>query len=222
MLKFLENQLIVSCQPCTGGPMDRPSIVAALACAAVEGGATAVRVEGIRNVEAVRAACDAPIIGIVKVDLADSPVRITPFTQNIRDLTAAGSDIIALDVTDRPRPERLEDLFQAIKFCGVLSMADCSCLADGEGALRFGADILATTMAGYTTPHTAPEPDLELVVKLAALGRFVIAEGRYNTPALAAAALAAGANAVVVGSAITRTEVVTGWFASAVKAGAKL
>lgn len=219
MLKLLENQLIVSCQPCTDGPMDRPCIIAAMARAALDGGASAVRVDGIRNVEAVRAATDHPIIGIVKVDLADSPVRITPFTQNIRDLASAGSDIIALDVTNRTRPDTLEELFQAIRSAGVLCMADCSCLADGKNAIRLGADILASTMSGYTTSQTVEEPDLELVGELAALGKFVIAEGRYNTPSLAAAALTAGANAVVVGSAITRTEVVTGWLADAVRGG---
>ncbi|MFZ9415961.1 MAG: N-acetylmannosamine-6-phosphate 2-epimerase, partial [Alphaproteobacteria bacterium] len=50
----------------------------------------------------------------------------------------------------------------------------------------------------------------------AGLGAPVFAEGRFNTPALAAAAMRAGAHAVVVGSAITRPEVVAGWFAAAV------
>ena len=45
-----------------------------------------------------------------------------------------------------------------------------------------------------------------------------MAEGRYNTPELAAKAIEHGAVAVTVGSALTRLEVVTGWFNSATQA----
>ncbi len=217
MLPYFSNQLIVSCQPCVGGPMDNPLIIAAMAQAVVAGGASGVRIEGVRNVEAVRSVLKQPIIGIVKVDLETSPIRITPFLQNIRDLASAGADIIAVDATDRPRPETLDAAIQAIKAAGALSMADCSCIDDGNNAARLGADILGSTMAGYTTDMTPEGPDLELVRQLATLGKPLIAEGRYHTPALAVEALKAGADAVVVGTAITRTEVVTGWFFDALK-----
>lgn len=217
MFACFANQLIVSCQPCVGGPMDKPSIIAAMAQAVVDGGASGVRIEGVRNVEAVRSVLKQPIIGIVKADLDASPIRITPFLQNIRDLASAGADIIAVDATDRPRPESLESAIQAIRAAGALSMADCSCIDDGKNASRLGVDILASTMAGYTTQTTPEGPDLELVRKLATLGKPVIAEGRYHSPGLAVEAVKAGADAVVVGTAITRAEVVTGWFLTALK-----
>jgi len=216
-LKSLQNQLLVSCQPSVGGPMDSPAIIAAMAHAAIIGGASGVRIEGIENVKAVRRLIDKPIIGLVKLDLENSPVRITPLVQNVVDLAAAGADIIALDVTERARPQTLESLFLAIKKAGVLSMADCSCLADARRAVELDADILSSTMSGYTTADTPTEPDIELVRQLTGLGKFVIAEGRYNSPDLVASAIAAGADSVVVGSAITRIEVVTGWFRAAVK-----
>ncbi|MCR9236528.1 MAG: N-acetylmannosamine-6-phosphate 2-epimerase [Alphaproteobacteria bacterium] len=216
MLQKLNKRLIVSCQPCVGGPMDTPSIIAAMAQAAVLGGAAGVRIEGVVNVQTVRAVVDCPIIGIVKVDLVESPVRITPFIQDINDLVSAGADIVAVDATDRPRPETVAAAIETIRSLGILSMADCSCLGDGINAQKLGADILGTTMSGYTTGEVPESPDLELVSELAKLGSFVIAEGRYNTPDAAASAILAGADSVVVGSAITRTEVVTGWFRDAI------
>lgn len=74
----LQNGLIASCQPVPGSAMDTPEIVAAMACAALAGGAVGLRIEGISNIQAVRRATDAPIIGIIKRDLPDSEVRITP------------------------------------------------------------------------------------------------------------------------------------------------
>lgn len=222
MLENLKNNLIVSCQPVVGGPMDSPAIIAAMAKASVAGGAAGVRVEGVANVAAARAAVTCPIIGIVKVALATSAVKITPFAQNVVDLISAGADIVAVDATDRDRPETIGSAIEITKQHGGLFMADCSNLKDGVNAQRLGADILGTTMSGYTERTTPEEPDLELVGEFSRLGTFVIAEGRYNTPDLAARAIRSGADAVVVGSAITRLEVVTGWFRDAVdEAGVK-
>lgn len=216
MLANLKNNLIVSCQPCRGGPMDSPAVIAAMAEAAVAGGAAGVRVEGVANVAAVRKAVSCPIIGIVKVALETSAVKITPFARNVIDLISAGADIVAVDATNRERPEPVESAIEITKKNGGLFMADCSSFQDGVNALKLGADILGTTMSGYTG-HTIPEePDLKLVGQFSNLDAFVIAEGRYNTPDLAARAIQSGADAVVVGSAITRLEVVTGWFRDAV------
>lgn len=222
MLDRLKGRLIASCQPVTGGPMDRPEIVAAMALAALDGGAAALRIEGVANLRAVRAVTDAPVIGLIKRDLPDSPVRITPFVQDVADLIAAGADIVAVDATDRPRPAPLQDLLNAIHAGGTLAMADCATAADGGTAAALGFDILGSTMSGYTGPD-APTggPDLALVTALAALGRPAIAEGRYHRPDQAADAIRAGAFAVVVGSALTRIEHATGWFVDAIsEAGA--
>lgn len=216
LLAQLSGKLIVSCQPVVGGAMDRPEIVAAYALAALDGGATALRIEGIDNVRAVRRVCTAPIIGLVKRDLENSPVRITPFVDDVRDLYAAGANIIAFDATDRPRPVAVAELVAAVHALGAVAMADCSTLSDGVSAAALGVAIISSTLSGYTAGPVPEAPDLALVSELAALGPFVIAEGRYHTPSQAAQAMRAGASAIVIGSAITRPEHVTFWFAQAV------
>lgn len=217
VLARLRGGLVVSCQPVDGGPMDTPGIVAAMAAAAAAGGAAAVRIEGMDNLRAARRAVNVPIIGIIKRDLADSPVRITPFVEDVAAIAATGADIIAVDGTDRQRPATTADLVRAIHAAGRLAMADCATAADGAACKALGFDILGTTLSGYTaeTSTAAADPDFELIRRFRALGVFTMAEGRFNTPDLAARALAAGADAVTVGTALTRLEVMTGWFAAA-------
>ncbi|MEP3276845.1 MAG: putative N-acetylmannosamine-6-phosphate 2-epimerase [Stappiaceae bacterium] len=212
-----KGQLIASCQPVIGGPMDKPEIVTALALACLDGGAAALRIEGIANVKAVRAATNAPIIGLVKRDLDDSPVRITPWLQDVKDLAQAGATIIAFDATERTRPIPVSELVRATHGEGALVMADCSAFAEGAQAAELGADLIGTTLAGYTGGAEPSKPNIDLVSDLARISPFVIAEGCYRTPEQSAQAISAGAYAVVVGSAITRTEHVTDWFATAVK-----
>jgi putative N-acetylmannosamine-6-phosphate epimerase len=219
-LEFLRGHLIVSCQPVPGGPLDRPDITAAFARAALDGGARGLRIEGVANLAAVRAATDAPVIGLIKSDLPDSPVRITPSVADVRALAAAGADIIAFDATDRPRPEPLPEIVAAIHAAGCLAMADCATPGDGRRAVALGCVVLGSTMAGYTGGPVPEGPDLALVADLARMGRFTVAEGRYQAPPDAAAALRVGADAVVVGSAITRPEHVTQWFVAAMAAAA--
>lgn len=198
--------------------MDRPEIVSAFALAALAGGAVGLRIEGIENLRAVRKQTTVPIIGLVKRDVPGSFVRITPLLEDVRALAEAGADIIAFDATDRDRPVSRADLVAAIHGAGRLAMADCAFPEDGLAAHALGVEVLGSTMSGYTGGPVPSAPDLHLVRALKKTGAFVVAEGRYHTPALAARALAAGADAVVAGSAITRTEHVTGWFVEAMAA----
>lgn len=220
ILDRLRGGLVVSCQPVPGGALDRPEIVAAFARAALDGGAVGLRIEGLANLRAVRAVTQAPVIGLIKRDLPDSAVRITPWAQDVRDLINAGADIVAFDATGRDRPVPVAALVAEVQAAGRLAMADCATRADGLQAVALGADVLGSTLSGYTGAGPVPAlPDLALVTALAALHPFVIAEGRYQAPAQAAAAMAAGASAVVAGSAITRPEHVTGWFVAAITGG---
>lgn len=221
VLQRLRGGLVASCQPVDNGPMDSPAIVAAMARAAVAGGAVGLRIESVDNLRAVRPVVDVPIIGIVKSDLRDTPVRITVSVDDALALADAGADIIAYDATSRPRPSAREDILAAILGAGRLAMADSSSIEDGRIALATGAAILGTTLSGYTaeTEGLNEGPDFALIRAFRELGAgFVMAEGRITTPELAARAMAAGASAVTVGSALTRLEHVTSWFADAVKA----
>ena len=218
MLPDLRNALIVSCQPVTGGPLDRPDIVAAFALAAEAGGARGLRIEGLANLRAVRAVTALPIIGLIKRVDPSTPVIITATPDDVRDLAEAGADIVAFDATIRAgRPASVAALAEATQAAGRYAMADCATLADAEAAARAGVAILGTTLSGYTGGPVPEKPDLDLVRECAALGVPVFAEGRYKTVAEVRAARDAGATAVVVGSAITRPEHVTSWFAAALR-----
>lgn len=217
LLKTLDGGIVVSCQPVPNGPMDQPNIIAAMAAAAIAGGAIAVRVEGVENTIAVRRLVNAPVIAITKRDLVSTQVRITPAVEDVEALAGAGADVIAYDATDRPRTDQREDILAAILQQDVIAMADCAGVEDAQHAIVSGAQIVGTTLSGYVGTNFASTdaPDLSLVQKFATLGAFVMAEGRFNTPELAAKALEHGANAVTVGSALTRLEVSTRWFVDA-------
>ena len=164
---------------------------------------------------------NVPIIGIVKRDLPDSPVRITPFLHDIEDLAKAGADIIAVDGTNRPRPVDIESAVKKIHELGCLAMADCSNLEEGLYCQKLGFDIVGSTMSGYTGGAVPEEPDYQLVKDLKAAGCRVMAEGRYNTPELAKTAIEIGAYCVTVGSALTRLEHIVSWFAQAIHSAKK-
>jgi putative N-acetylmannosamine-6-phosphate epimerase len=223
LLNSLSAGLVVSCQPVDGGPLDRDEIVVAFAQAAEASGAAAVRIEGAKRVAAVRQAIAIPIIGIVKRDFAEWPVRITPLVEDVRHLASAGANIIAVDATNRARPVPIAALVSVIHAAGAASMADCSNLHEALAARDLGFAIVGSTLSGYVDPTwpTPEEPDFQLVQSMAAAGLRVMAEGRFNSPQQAARAIAMGAWAVTVGSAITRPEVVTGWFRDAIAGAAE-
>jgi putative N-acetylmannosamine-6-phosphate epimerase len=215
-IERLKGQLIVSCQPVVGGPMDRTDIIVAFGRAAAVGGAAGLRIEGVVNVRAVRAATSLPVIGLVKrVDPA-TQVVITATEADVQDLAAAGADIIAFDATNRCRPTSVVALVSATHAAGRLAMADVATLAEARAAHAAGADIIGTTLSGYTEGDVPEAPDIDLVRASTSLGRPIFAEGRYRTIGQVRAARLAGAWAVVVGSAVTRPEHITAWFADAV------
>lgn len=216
-LDALRGGLVVSCQPVIGGPMDSPEVVAAMARAALAGGAAGLRIEGIANLRAVRAVTDRPVIGLIKRAVPGSDIYITPTQADVAALVAEGADIVAFDATLRPRPVAVADLARAAHAAGALAMADCATVADAGAAIAAGADAVGSTLAGYTGGPVPELPDLDLIAAMARLGAPVLAEGRYRTPEQARAAIRAGADAVVVGSAITRIEHITGWFADALR-----
>lgn len=220
VLDQLRHGLVVSCQPVTGGPMDRPDIVAAMAEAAVAGGAAALRIEGVENLCAVRHVASVPIIGLIKRDDPSTPVRITPSAADAKALIDAGADVVAYDATDRRRDVSRDTVLDAILSAGSVAMADCAEFEEAMAAAAGGAHILGTTLSGYTerTASDNDAPDLALISAFTSLNRFVMAEGRFNTPELVAQAIRAGADAVTVGSALTRLEITTGWFADALRA----
>jgi N-acylglucosamine-6-phosphate 2-epimerase len=218
----LAGGVIVSCQAGPEDSLHGPPFMAAMARAAAVGGAVAIRANSPPDIAAIRAAVALPIIGIWKVDLPGLGIRITPDIEHARAVAAAGASIIALDATDRAGPDGMAaaDRIALVRRDTRLPvMADVSSLEEGLMAEAAGADLVATTLAGYTDRLPASAgPDLDLVAKLAPrLGVPLIAEGRISTPEEAAMAIAMGAYAVVVGQAITRPESITARFVAAVR-----
>jgi N-acylglucosamine-6-phosphate 2-epimerase len=209
LLDRLRGGLIVSVQARAGSALDDPHVLAAMARAAQDNGAAGVRIQGVRNLEAVRGRVDVPIVGIIKRDYEGFEPYITPTLREVREVLDCGAEIVAFDATARPRPGGVElgELTEAIHAGGAVAMADCALPEDGVCAQAAGADIVATTLCGYTKEtRGAALPALDLVKSFSDLCTFVICEGGIHTPLSAAAALEAGAHAVVVGTAITNTE----------------
>ncbi|MFF3525036.1 N-acetylmannosamine-6-phosphate 2-epimerase [Streptomyces rubiginosohelvolus] len=217
VLRGLAGTLIVSCQALPGEPLHGPDIMARMARAAVAGGAAAVRINGPEDVAAVRRAVTVPLIGLWKD--GDEGVYITPTLGHARRVAEAGADLVAIDATHRPRRDGLSlpDTIEALHRLGIGVLADVSTHEEGLAAAAAGADVVATTLSGYTPDSAPPDgPDFALVASLAAaLDVPLIAEGRIATPAEAARALTLGAHAVVVGGAITRPMAITERFAAA-------
>jgi N-acylglucosamine-6-phosphate 2-epimerase len=208
VIEQIRGGLIVSCQAEEGNPFFEPALMGRFAKAAELGGAAGIRAKW-PDIPAIRAACGLPILGIDKVHVEGCEVYITPRFEDARRIAEAGAAIIALDCTPRPRPggETMERIVRRIRVELTLPvMADISTLAEAIAAEEAGADIVATTLSGYTAYSTRGEgPDwglLEAIIR--AVKVPVIAEGGIWTPAEARRALDLGAWAVVVGTAITR------------------
>lgn len=224
-LSDLLGGLIVSCQAPDDSPLRRSDMMALMAEAAIAGGATGIRAQGVEDIRAIAAITDLPIIGLKKAPpLTPERVYITPGFEDAAALVAAGAGVVALDGTPRQRPggEDLRTIIARIHDeLGVLVMADIDSVASAEYAVACGADVVGTTLAGYTTDtlHTAADSiNLGLVAEVAAAVAVpVIAEGRIWTPDDAIAALAAGAAGLVVGTAITNPLSITRRFHAALR-----
>ena len=218
--------LVVSCQAPATSPLHGPATMALMAQAAVAGGAAAIRANGPGDVAAIRTATSLPVIGIHK-RATDSGVFITPSFADAAQLVQAGASLVAVDGTSRRRLDGTtlaEQIGRIRSELGVEVMADVDTAEAGLEARAAGADIVATTLSGYTestapsheSAHLSAEPDIALVRSLVAvLDCPVVAEGRFRTPGQVAAAFEAGAYAVVVGAAITDPVATTRWLASA-------
>ncbi|WP_250506927.1 N-acetylmannosamine-6-phosphate 2-epimerase [Bowdeniella massiliensis] len=223
LVASLKGGLIVSCQAYPGEPMRRAEVTAAMAQAVVDGGAAAVRVQGVADIAAVRQAVEVPVVGLIKY--GHEGVYITPSIAHARACAYAGASIIAIDATLRERGEQetFADAVAAIhdEFPGVAIMADCASLTDAKAAEDAGADIIGTTLAGYTPGYEYARektdgPDVDFVREvLDAVSAPVVVEGRLHRPEDVARVFELGIHAACVGTAITHPTTITRWFAEA-------
>ena len=216
-IRRIYKKLIVSCQALPNEPLHPSFIMGRMAKAAKEGGACGIRANTREDIEEIRKNVDLPIIGIVKKIYENSPVYITPTMKEVDDLVAAGADIIAMDATDAVRPGDIPlDLFITQvrnRYPKQLLMADCSTVEEALHADELGFDFIGTTMVGYTEQSKGDKieaNDFEILRKIVAKAKHrVIAEGNINTPEKAKHVIELGAYSVVVGSIITRPQLIT-------------
>lgn len=216
----LEGKLIVSCQASEGDAFRDPRMMARFAQAALDGGAAGIRANGFEDIRAIRQITSAPVVAIEKVVIDDGKVLITPSFDAARRLVEAGADAVALDCTARgQRYGALDRVRQIKQQLGVPVFADIATVEEAIAAARAGADFTLSTMRGYTaeTQHVQCFEPAFIAELAQACPVPVIAEGRINTPQDARDAIAAGAFAVVVGTAITRPHELTRKFARAVE-----
>ncbi len=218
--------LIVSSQALEGNPLRKSEYLAVMAEAAVLGGARAIRANGVEDIQEMRKRISVPIIGIDKRKDSSGRTVITPDFAGAKRVVEAGATIIAMDITDYPSDiaEDRKTLVRRIKEeLGVLVMADISTASEAKKAADMGVDAVSTTLAGYVPGalHTADElyiPNFALVKEIAAmkLPCALVVEGRIWEKADLEKAFALGADAVVIGKAITNPMAITKYFLSGV------
>lgn len=213
MILSLKDQLIVSCQALPNEALYGANIMAKMAKAAVNGGAKAIRANSVLDILAIQQEVNVPIIGLIKQDYFDSSIFITPTKKEVLELLHTNCEIIALDATNRIRPnnENLLDLLNLIHESGKLALADIATLEEGINAEKLGFDFVSTTLSGYTEYSINTEkPDFLLVKRLVKKLKIgVIAEGRIKTAKDFLKMKKLKPYAIVIGSAITRPELIT-------------
>lgn len=216
-VESIKGKLIVSCQALPHEPLHSSFIMGRMAKAAKEGGAHGIRANTKEDITEIKTQVDLPIIGIVKRDYEDSRVYITPTMKEVDELMETGVEIIALDATVNTRPggKSLKEFYDEIraKYPEQLLMADCATVEEMMYADELGFDFIGTTLVGYTEQSKGDkieENDFEIIrTILSKVKHKVIAEGNISTPQKAKRVLELGCFSVVVGSIITRPQLIT-------------
>ena len=227
VLNKIRNRIIVSCQADDPNPFDQPELLLKMADAAAMGGCAGFRANRPQNVKIIKEHYpDYPMIGIWKIQTGDNPVYITPTMEAVDTMVELGCEIVAMDATDRINADghyAWELLSQVkAKYPDIIVMADIATIEDARIASREGADIIATTLSGYTeaSKDRIATADFQLVkdIKAENLCDFIITEGRIWSREDALKAFECGADAVVVGTVITNPWLTTQRFVKAVDA----
>ena len=226
LFSIMKGTIIVSCQATPGEPlyMRDQSVMYLMARAAKQAGAKMIRTSSVRDIVEIKEETGLPVIGLIKREYPGYTGRITMTMREVDECMEAMADIVSIDCTDCERgdgltaPEFLREVKK--KYPNIIIMADCATLEEAVAAYEAGAELVGSTMNGYTpqTAHCKGDPNYELVEQMVAkLPCPVIAEGRVNTPEQARKMLELGAWAVVVGGAITRPLEIATRFMNAVK-----
>jgi len=225
MLNKIRSGLVVSCQALEHEPLHSSYIMGRMAAAAKEGGASGIRANSKEDILEIRKTVDLPVIGIVKRDYDDSDVFITATMKEIEELVESGCDMIALDATDRLRPNgvTLKEFIRQIReaYPSMLLMADASTVEEVLEAEKLGFDCVSTTLMGYTEQSKGDDisdNDFERLKEIVSQVKVpVIAEGHVDMPEKARRCFEIGVDSVVVGSVITRPQLITKKFVDSIE-----
>jgi len=203
------NDVIVSSQAVAGSILQDSDALMRIGLDAIAGGANALRLAGERTVELARSRTSLPIIGLIKTQRAEFQPRITVISQEIEKLKGAGADIVAIDSTNRDRPEPIKKLYETAKDLELEIFADIATIEEAKKAMDLGATYIATTMAGYTLDRKITKgPDFELLEDIVAIGGKAVMEGRVSTADQVKKAINLGAYAIVIGRAVTSPQII--------------
>ncbi len=224
-MKSIEKSLVVSCQALGNEPLHSPFIMAKMALAAKMGGAKGIRANSVKDIQAIKQEVDLPIIGIIKKEYEGTQVFITTTMKEVDALVEEGVDIIAMDATSRLRYQQqtLDDFFKEVKekYPQQLFMADCSTVEEAIHADQLGFDFIGTTLVGYTPQsyqNKIEENDFQILKDIISSTKHpVIGEGNIDTPSKVKRALELECYSVVVGSMITRPQLITKTFVDAIE-----
>ena len=226
LFDLIKGTIVVSCQATPGEPlyMKDQSMMYLMARAAKQAGAKMIRTSSVRDIVEIKEETGLPVIGLIKREYPGYTGRITMTMREVDECMEAMADIVSIDCTDCERGDGLtppEFLKQVkAKYPNIIIMADCATLEEAVAAVEAGADLVGSTMNGYTpqTKHCKGGPNFELVKQMVGtLSVPVIAEGRVHTPEQAKEMLRIGAWAVVVGGAITRPLEIANRFFDAIR-----
>ena len=217
IINNIKGNLVVSCQALPDEPLHSSFIMGRMALAAKIGGAKGIRANTVEDILEIQKVVDLPIIGILKRVYNDNPVFITPTMKEIDELVETGCEIIATDATSRVRPDgkTLEEFFKEVKekYPNNKFIADCSTVEEAIFADKLGFDFIGTTLVGYTEESKndkIEEEDFKIIKEIIGkVSKPVIAEGNIDSPEKARRVLELGSYSVVVGSIITRPQLIT-------------
>lgn len=205
-------------------PLNTVEHLLALSQSVISGGASGLRLCGIQNISYITKRVNVPIIGLTKIQPTPinwlEKVYITSTLTDVKELLKTGINFIALDGTNRPREDNstLKEQISLIKKKEKIIICDIATFQEGMNAVALGADIISTTLSGYTkeTRYKINNgPDFKLLEELVGKSAVpVIMEGRIWDPIDVKKAFELGAFAVVIGTAITRPHVITKRFVS--------
>ena len=213
-LEKIRGKLIVSCQGYAdaGSPFWRAEDQAKMAEAAFNGGCSGFRLNSPEHINLVKEKFpDMPVIGIHKIHTEGNDVYITPTMEEVDALAQTKCEIIAIDGTKRLNrngdPAYLTIKEGKKKYPDRLFMADCATFEEMCDCIKAGADIVASTLSGYTeeTDYIDDRPNFNLIRRMRKENKdiFIIMEGKIHSPEDVKHAFECGADAVVCGNLIT-------------------